>query len=614
MTDPGRFGHRVSPYERPNQPFLCGRSGVWKKTCWQGPGAGGQCGGQSECSPARIGDRWECRRPKRAGGTCAEGPLPDGTCAYCQAPCAPRKNIRSMRAQFSLFAALALFIVLIVGFDPRARSVVGPAAIDAGHLTSVHAGFTREQGCTACHDSHAKDAGGWLLAAFRSNDPSAGCVGCHDFSGPVMQAHNRDLPKRPDVKPVSCASCHTEHKGAAFKIAQVPDFACANCHQKSFDNFDSNHPAFPANYPYTRPGTIFFDHAKHIKDYFTDPKRTKGPERDAKFAAVAKAKCTACHSIENATREVKPKPYAEICAGCHDAQIAKRELVLFEPEKVTAAASMLLGLEKDGDEQAAKERLSKLWGSMARSGTDALAELVPPADAAKKQAPDALYAGLGAQVAREAGAAWSSGRAVAGTGAKESAPGWATGNNSEGNPALFYRPAGHADPVLKAWIEWLRVAIHSKDGNKRAVAKEAMNDFLDSQTGPGACGKCHSAALRAITPERNTAAWGYTGPDSRPLTRYTHTKHLGLVDPDAGCTTCHELNATSKYAKYFTGKASTAAVYESNFAGIRKETCIECHREGQVNSTCQGCHAYHLPHRFNLGFRQKGGATNERAR
>jgi hypothetical protein len=162
---------------------------------------------------------------------------------------------------------------------------------------------------------------------------------------------------------------------------------------------------------------------------------------------------------------------------------------------------------------------------------------------------------------------------------------------------------------MKAWIETLRVGLQDKDAGKRALAKEAMNDFLDSQTGPGACGKCHSAALRVVSPGRASAAWGYTGPDTRQLTRYTHTKHLGLVDPDAGCMTCHQLNATSKYAKYFTAKASAAAVYESNFAGIRKEACIECHREGQVNSACQVCHAYHSPHRFNLGFRQKGGAA-----
>ena len=43
--------------------------------------------------------------------------------------------------------------------------------------------------------------------------------------------------------------------------------------------------------------------------------------------------------------------------------------MLFEPAKVTAAASMLLGMEKEGDEEAAKQRLTKLWGAMARSGT-----------------------------------------------------------------------------------------------------------------------------------------------------------------------------------------------------------------------------------------------------
>lgn len=513
-----------------------------------------------------------------------------------------------MRAHVSVIAVLSLLVLLIIGIDPRQSSVVAPAAIDAGNLTSVHAGFTRDQGCAACHTSHAKDAGSWLLAAFRKNDPSERCVDCHDFAGPVKLAHNAAHPKRPELGAVSCIGCHSEHRGAAAKIDRVPDFACANCHQKSFDNFVSGHPPFPAGYPYTQPGTIYFDHAKHIKDYFSDPKRTKGPGRDAKFAAEAKTKCTVCHAVENATREVKPKSYAQICAGCHDAQIAGRELVLFEPERITPAASILLGLAKDGDEEEAKKALSKLWGAMARSGSDALAGLVPPPDPARKAPADALYAGMNDQVAREAGAAWSARRDLAAVG-KPGNPGWATGENSEGNPALFYRAAGHADPVLKAWIETLRAGLAQKDATKRAIAKEAMNDFLDSQTGPGACGKCHSAALRSAAPGRAGADWGYAGAAARPMTRYQHAPHLGLVDPDAGCTTCHVLDKDTKYAKYFTAKASVPAHYESSFSGIPKETCVECHKEGQVNSACQVCHAYHLPHRFNLGFRQKGGAA-----
>ncbi len=609
MSDRERFGHKISAYERPDQPLRCGRGGLWKKPCWQGPDANGACGGASECAPAKIGDRWECRRPRRAGGTCAEGPLPDGQCGRCHAPCAPRMSTRSMRARISAIAALALLVLLIIGIDPRSSSVASSAALDAGNLTSVHAGFTRDQGCKACHESHAMDAGSWLLAAFRSNDPSPGCLGCHDFTGPVMKAHNREPKEASASREISCASCHTEHKGPTARIAQVPDFACANCHQKSFDNFVAGHPAFPKGYPYTKPGTIYFDHAKHLKDYFTDPKRTKGADRDAKFAEVARAKCTACHAVENATREVKPRLYKEICAGCHDAQIAKRELVLFEPEKVTAAASMLLGLDKDGDEDAAKQQLSRMWASMARNGIDALLELAPaPPKATARVAPDALFAGLGSPLVRDTGAAWSSGRSLSASGAAAGKAGWATGENSEGNPALMYRASGHADPVLKAWIESLRIALQGRDGARRALAKEAINDFLDSQTGPGACGKCHSSALRAVSAEGTSAAWGYTGTASRPLTRYTHAKHLGLVDPDAGCIACHELNASSKYAKFFTAKASTKPAYESNFADIRKETCIECHRDGQVNSSCQACHAYHMAHRFNLGFRQKGGA------
>jgi len=603
-----RPGHDAAAYERPAQPYLCGRTSLWRKACWQGPGALGECGGAFECIPVRSGDRWECRRPKQAGGRCSAGPLPNGCCSHRHAPCAPVTGLRRLRARVSLVALLALVVVLIIGPDPTARTAVNSAALDAGRLSSVHAGFTREQGCAACHASHGKDAWGWFSAAFRSNDPSTGCVQCHGFAGETMRAHNAVPAKRGDAAEVSCVRCHTEHQGAEVKLARVRDQVCANCHEKSFSDFPAGHPQFAARYPYAKPGAINFDHAKHVNQYFADAKYAR---RSPKFAAAARTQCTACHEVESATREVRPKPYAEVCAGCHEAQIQKARLVLLEPERLTPAASVLLGMPKDADEADAGKRLAKLWDAMSRSGTEALGELVGGRDADARKRAAGLFDGLAVATAQSAGATWSSRKTLRPV--DEDAPaGWNAGETSDGQ-ALFYRPRGHADPVVRAWLEYLRTGTKGGDELRTQIAADALDQFLDKDTGPGACGTCHAAALRGAAPDKLQSAWKHAASETRPFIRYSHAPHLELLDPAAGCRSCHELNASARYAKYHAASNPKPAAYESNFVSMKKQTCAACHREGYVDSACQVCHSYHAGHELKLGFRQKDskGAPNK---
>lgn len=602
MTSARRPGHDGTAYERPTQPHVCGRARLWRKACWQGPGPRGECGGVFECIPVRSGDRWECRRPKQAGGRCSDGPLPNGACVHRHAPCAPGVPLRRVRMRIALLVLLALVVAFILGPDPTARNAVNAAAIDAGRLSSVHAGFTREQGCAACHASHANDAWGWFTAAFHRNDPSARCTDCHGFPGDALHAHNLVKVKAGPPPAVSCVQCHSEHQGAAVKPARVRDSACANCHEKSSGEFPAGHPQFAARYPYVKPGAINFDHTKHINQYFTDAKYAR---RSPKFAAAARTQCTACHEVESAAREVRPKPYAEICAGCHESQIRRAKLVLLEPERLTPAASMLLGRSKDGDEADAGKRLAKLWEAMARSGSDALAELVK----GKKQAAG-LFDGLAGATVQSVGAAWASKKTLR-PADEDAPPGWGAGETADGQ-SLFYQPRGHADAVVRAWLEYARAAKSSPDELQGQIGADALDQLLDKDSGAGGCGSCHGAALRSATPEKLAAAWKYAGADMRPFIRYSHARHLELLDPAAGCRKCHELNPAARYAKYHADSNPKPASYESNFAGMTKETCAACHREGYVDAACQVCHNYHAGHQLNLAFRQKdakGAAT-----
>jgi hypothetical protein len=604
--------HEKIVYDRPAEPYRCGRASLWRKPCWQGPSAAGACQGRADCAPVRIGDRWECRRPKVAGGKCGQGPNPDGTCAHAHPPCVPRRSLRQWRGRAAGLALLALAVAFLAGFDPAARSILNPSALDAGELASSHAGFTREHGCAACHAAHGKEALGWIAAAFRANDPSGKCADCHDFAGPPALAHNATFAKRPEIGAISCVRCHAEHKGATARIAHVPDHVCGNCHRRSFDDFATQHPAFDERYPYRRPGQIYFDHARHAARHFVDPKVRARSKQVAEFAAAAKAKCTVCHEVQGATREVAPLPYQRICGSCHDRDIASGELSVLEPEQLTVPASLLLGLEKDGDEQAAGKRLAELWQAMGRDGSRALLEAAAGGDAGGSKSAQALFAGLGPQLAREVGAAWAAKR-TATPGGKEGAPGWAARDNAEGRPALLYVPAEHADAVLKAWIEFAATGAKGTDEGRRQIAAEALEQLLDKDA-VGACGKCHGAALRAAPAGGVARAWKRAEGQDTPHSRYSHAPHLELLDPGAGCRSCHELKTESGYARYFNAKPGKPQPYQSNFAGIRKEACVECHQGGQVDSACQVCHAYHLPHRFKLGFRTRGTQNDSSAR
>jgi len=109
-SDPEKFKHNRSAYERPNQKFRCGREKFWQKPCSQGPTEGGACGGVTECNPAKNEKgRYECKRPASAGGPCGDGPLPEGSCSRKHPPCVPLSSLRESRGRLAF-----LFVCVVI--------------------------------------------------------------------------------------------------------------------------------------------------------------------------------------------------------------------------------------------------------------------------------------------------------------------------------------------------------------------------------------------------------------------------------------------------------------------------------------------------------------------
>jgi hypothetical protein len=148
---------------------------------------------------------------------------------------------------------------------------------------------------------------------------------------------------------------------------------------------------------------------------------------------------------------------------------------------------------------------------------------------------------------------------------------------------LHYRPGGHEDAFLTAWL----------DGTANQPAPTAQRIFaqLAADDAPGACLKCHTVDRTATG--ATTVNWRTSRPQPgvRPFTTFKHAAHFSLMG-DQGCMTCHTFAVGADYAGSF-GANRDPAVFHSNFTPLAKSTCATCHQPAKSGESCQQCHNYH---------------------
>ncbi len=575
----------INSYNRPNFPYRCGRAATWGKPCHFGPNADGSCGGVAACSPRQSGDRFLCRRRPEDGGPCENGPLPDGTCCLTQPPCQPRRSLRAFRFRLSVFALIAV-IALIGAFGSSGTFFFDGAAPfkDPGQLSNVHAGVIGESGCAACHEPHQADTANFLLAAFSPSGPASmgeanKCLSCHVFPSMAQSVH----------KSPGCSTCHTEHKGAVAPVTTLTDRQCHSCHKVKFKTFAKSHPEFSETFPYVRRTAINFDHTAHLNTHF----------KDARFAEKAPdGRCIGCHLVSNASNTVPIRGFQEVCAGCHEEQIQKRQLVLFQLpelekyplnskalseacggrklanpfefdsvslETLNPIMAGLMDVEAD-DISGYQDKLSEFMGRLVNDDIEPISELISEGEGK----PNYLLSGLSPSLVRSAACDWAANQEHE-SDAEPIYGGW---NASE--LSLGYRAMQHRDPIMLAWINFA-----AKSENESIVSEVLKVD------GPGSCLKCHSVSE---TDELRTE-WKPLVGELKAHHKYSHAPHLNLLGPGSQCETCHELNKSADYASAF--KQNDPKVFQSNFNKIKKEVCASCHRKGQVVQGCLTCHEYH---------------------
>lgn len=331
------------PYERPNDKWVCGRMEEGKP-CRLGPDGHGRCRTVAECTPAlevKPGEekgRYRCNRPTEFGGPCAEGPLPDGSCAHPQPRCAPSRSWRNRRGVFVWWVLGLSAAVLLLDFNGRMRMKF----INPGPLSSAHKqprggqkNAIGEDNCAACHRTAVDSFPGWMDAAFGASPgpldivaaaqpPSVhgtpmdrSCAGCHR----EHSFHHVRVDKN-----ISCLSCHQEHHGDAG-LQGMAGMRCANCHgdveymagpgaskndvgqfRGLVSSFSKDHPEFALLALKTADSnSLRFNHQKHLSG-------------EVVGGDGGSLKCSTCHEQDASGAYHKPIGFERHCQSCHSLQ------------------------------------------------------------------------------------------------------------------------------------------------------------------------------------------------------------------------------------------------------------------------------------------------------
>lgn len=201
------------------------------------------------------------------------------------------------------------------------------------------------------------------------------------------------------------------------------------------------------------------------------------------------------------------------------------------------------------------------------------------------QAPAGAVAGPGAETVT-APAAASIGAGIDSDVDPES---WAeAGGWYQHDHTIYYRPVGHKDKFLHAWLMLTGPRARTGEGSPAARVFESLTR-KDAQ---GSCAKCHSVDTapgggRTI----NFAPLSSTSKQGR-FTRFMHEPHFAVVG-DQGCLTCHKLEGNPAYLKSY--EQGDPLVFRSEFGAIQKDRCQGCHSTGRARQDCLLCHTYHMP-------------------
>lgn len=447
---------------------------------------------------------------------------------------------------------------------------------------------------------------------------------------------------------LACVACHREHEGRSFDATTMTDAECQACHAEPFRGF-AEHPPL-VDYPHRQEGQVAFDHRTHFGQHFPESARSgtpppascadcHAPTPTGAMPVTGFDACAACHEADI----IDPPggaEYIEFLAppgldleALADAGIGDWPYVVeAEPNAFLALLIEAGGYLDDGDaariadldlmdlidapedERRAVARFAwavkTLMRDLVQDGPGELVDtmLDPAADQGASASAD-LAAALPFAVVDGAAGWWfpeletdverhEAGEVVP---TREVEPDYENlaepwdidewlrlGGWRFEEAALVYRPSGHADRFMRAW---LTLAAARPDSGRELLALLAADDA------PGDCGRCHvtgaESAMRlnwfargrpavALGPHASPVLGYRTEPAVRHLKPFSHLTHRQSV-AENGCVACHQI-----------AEDGAAAHSAAGFAPLGEGACVACHRAATEVGDCLTCHTYHF--------------------
>jgi hypothetical protein len=152
---------------------------------------------------------------------------------------------------------------------------------------------------------------------------------------------------------------------------------------------------------------------------------------------------------------------------------------------------------------------------------------------------------------------------------------------------LYYKPLGHADRFVRAWLDFSGRTF----GTTHQLFGAAPFIALADEGSPGRCTKCHSIDREADG--AMNVKWKPRRPVSglKTFTFFSHASHFSLLGEE-GCLTCHALDPAARFAEGYNDR--DPFTFSSNFKPVNAATCATCHVEARAGESCLLCHEYHI--------------------
>jgi hypothetical protein len=437
-------------------------------------------------------------------------------------------------------------------------------------------------------------------------------------------------PVPPLSRSLGCATCHKEHQGAAHELTAMNDRACQTCHQQTYHSFASDHPDFDG-WPYKQRTPIAFDHGSHQAKHFIEKKQAfecrachmEDSGGEVQLLATYEAACAACHDEKIATSARSGVPMLALptldvtalraaghdigswpaaATGDFDGRLPPAMKLLLAADPAAARALAILGPEFEFFDVDAKNRehlaacadlaqaIKRLVAELSESGALCVQRRLSSLTGGDLSTNDvnALCSGLSGDTLRLVADAWL-GRAANANGSRPISISSAAGSwyYDAASLSMRYQPAGHADSILTAWLDYTASAA-GKDMTPVALA---MLKELSRPTTPGLCVSCHN--IRKQTSDELTVQWQPANRTSGPrgFTKFSHGPHV-LLPELSNCSACHAIDQQDNSA------ASMASWDErslaTDFQPMNKQACATCHTSKGAGDSCQMCHNYHV--------------------